>query len=101
MLMAGVDLVGLKRRDAVVLIAVAMQPHQARPFGLVRRLVFLRRWGIRKVLVRLEERGLIEAGWSVHAFRSRPVRASVTGEGRRVARAAAVTLELEEFAGPA
>jgi len=99
--MTEADLRGLRRRDAVLLIAAAVTPEDVRPFGWFRRLYYLRRWGVRKALGRLVERGLVEPGWSVRPLHTWPVRASVTDEGRRVARAAAVTLELEEFAGPA
>ncbi len=101
MITGPVELEGLKRRDAVVLIVLATHPEDNRPFGVFRRAFYLRRWGIRGALTRLEARGLIEPGWSVATTRRWPVAAKPTTQGRRVARAAAVILELEDFAGPA
>lgn len=95
------ELEGLRRRDAAVLIAVLYKPEDPRPFGWFRRRFLLRRWGIGKALTRLEARGLVEPGWSIAPARRWPVEVHVTAEGRRVARAAAVMLELEAFGGHA
>jgi len=98
-----VQLEGLRRRDAAILIVLVMlskdRPPRRRGHRLRRALqrwYFLRRWGVRKALMRLEERGLIEPGWVEPRWVApRPIKAKVTPEGVRVARAAAVTLELE------
>ena len=95
-----VELEGLRRRDAVVLIAM-IDPSEKQPRGLLWRAYVVLRWRIRGALRRLEQRGLVEPGWTVRLTRRpRPVRARPTPEGLRVARAAAVVLELETFAGP-
>jgi hypothetical protein len=91
---------GLRRRDAIVLIAM-LDRREKRPRGLLWRAYALMRYRIRGALRRLEQRGLVEPGWSVQLTRQpQPARARPTPEGLRVARAAAVVLELESFAGP-
>lgn len=95
-----VDLEGLRRKDAAVLIAAAVTRDDKPPSRLLMRVYILRRWRVRSSLRRLEERGLIEPGWAVRTFRLRPMTAAPTAEGRKVARAAAVTFELEGFTGP-
>jgi hypothetical protein len=97
----GVDLEGLRRRDAIVLIAMLARGDRP-PAGLIRGAYLILRFRVRGALQRLEERGLVEPGWTVRLTRRpRPARAKATPEGLRVARAAAVVLELEDFAGPA
>lgn len=95
----GVELEGLRRLDAVVLLAVAMR-NETEPLGLLRRTYVVLRYRVRAALRRLEQRGLIEPGWTVKLADPRPVRATATREGLRTARAAAVVLELEAFGGP-
>jgi hypothetical protein len=95
-----VELEGLRRRDAVVLIAM-VDRRDKRARSLPWRAYAVLRYRIRGALRRLEQRGLVEPGWTVKLTRRpRPVRARPTPEGLRVARAAAVVLELESFAGP-
>jgi hypothetical protein len=95
-----VELEGLRRRDAVVLIAM-VDRRERRSRNLLRQAYAVLRYRIRGALRRLEQRGLVEPGWTVRLTRRpRPVRARPTPEGLRVARAAAVVLELETFAGP-
>lgn len=94
----GVELEGLRRLDAIVLIALTMRGEK-RPLGLLRRTYVVLRYRVRGALRRLEHRGLVEPGWSVNLSRSLPAQAKPTPEGVRVARAAAVGLELEGFAG--
>jgi len=95
----GVGLEGLRRLDAALLIAVVARSDEG-PLGLLRRTYVVLRYRVRGALRRLEDRGLIEAGWSVALSRARPAQAKATPEGVRTARAAAVVLELESFAGP-
>lgn len=94
----GVDLVGLRRRDALVLAALAMKPDRNAPrLRRFMRVLLMRRFRVRGALRRLEARGFIEPGWCIDRHRPHCV---VTDEGHRAARAAVVTLALEDFAGP-
>jgi hypothetical protein len=95
----GVELQGLRRLDAAVLIAVCM-PHERRPLSLLARIYVVLRYRVRGALRRLEQRRLIEPGWSLKLSRPFPAQAKPTPEGERTARAAAVVLELESFTGP-
>lgn len=93
------ELEGLRRRDAVVLMAICAKPDDSPPLGWLAYTFVIRRWGVRGALKRLEARGLVKPGWRLGARRSSSIRPTATPEGRRVARAAAVMLELESFAG--
>jgi hypothetical protein len=94
-----VELEGLRRLDAAVLIAVISRGEK-RPLGLLRRTYVVLRYRVRGALRRLEDRGLIEPGWSLKLSRPQAARVKATPEGVRAARAAAVVFELEAFAGP-
>ena len=93
----GADLHGLRRLDAVVLIAAALGPDKTRSLGWFKRVFLLRRYRVRSALMRLEARAYIERGWTLEGSH---IRCTVTAAGERAARAAAVMLELEDFSGP-
>lgn len=87
---------GLRRRDAAVLVGIDYRPDDTRRLRWFQRAVLMRVFRLRSSLRRLEVRGLVEPGWIVKRNRTR---AEPTPAGKRAARAAAVMLELERFAG--
>jgi hypothetical protein len=94
-----VVLEGLQRKDAVVLagvVARSERPGEAVPRRTpVGRFLTRCRWRPTPRLRRLEERGLVEPGWSVNTLKPPLVSAKPTPLGTRTARAAMVTLLLE------
>ena len=100
--MTEVDPEGLRRKDALILVALLVRqreresdsPGPRAPFW--RRALFTTRWRLRGRLRRLERRGLIEPGWRLSLFRHRNNHFEVTPLGVRTAKAAVVTLGLEE-----
>ncbi len=82
----------------MVLIAIT-QPRSIGTASTLRRAYIVLRYRIAGSLRRLETRRLVEPGWDIRLGRRPTVKASPTPDGRRVARAAAVVLELEEFGG--
>jgi hypothetical protein len=92
---------GLKRRDALLLLAIVMRTKRQPARGIRRARAFARlyvqmRFSVRRRAQRLEERGFLEPGWS---FAWRSARATVTPLGRRAATVAAMMFELEAFDG--
>jgi hypothetical protein len=95
------NLEGLRRRDALLLIALATaNPNPTRAPTLRRlwkltRLYAILRFQVVRRARRLEARGFVEPGWS---FWSPPAKLpTVTPLGERVAILALAMLELEEF----
>jgi hypothetical protein len=91
-----VDIEGLRRIDALVLIAAAMEPKAGR-ISWFKRVFYLRRFRVRSVLKRLEARGFIVPGSTVKRGH---IYSAVTPAGEQAARVAAIVFELEDFAGP-
>lgn len=96
--MTEVDLEGLRRKDAVILVALVLRESEPPrpPSSRWKRVWFVVRWRLRRRLRRLEKRGLIEPGWRVDPFGSPSFMSKVTPQGVITAQAALITLGLED-----
>ena len=97
--MTQVDLEGLRRKDAVILMGLVLRERgreREPPRPLWKRLWFVMRRRLRRRLRRLERRGLIEPGRRLEPFRYPPLNCKATPLGVVTAQAALITLGLED-----